>query len=154
MKIRRNISSIPQRTADGTWSSIIKLITSPNSIDANQLEAARGVMTSLITDELYEEHPLALVGHSHRLVIYLFYGHDSIENGDSIDPLSWNPTAKDWKLYVPCDESNFDWAQKILSKKAPRLILHGLDEKSEEESDSEKSFANSETIKIDWEAIL
>lgn len=153
MKIRRNISSIPQRPADGTWSSIIKLITDKDSIDVDQLEAARGVMTSLITDEIYNDYALTLFGNGHRLVIYLFYGQDSIENGDSIDPLTWNPTAKNWILYVPCDECNFDWAQKILTKKAPRLKLHALDDRPGDEPYSEKSSANAETLKIDWEAI-
>jgi hypothetical protein len=152
MKIRRDISSIPQRSADGTWDSIIKLITGPESIDGEQLEAARGVITSLITDELYEKHPFTLVGGSHRLVIYLFYRQNSIENGDNIDALTWNPTEKNWILYVPCDDGNFDWAQKILIKKAPRLKLHALNEMPGEESDSEKKSTNAETLKIDWGA--
>lgn len=153
MKIKREISSIPQRSADATWSAIIKLITDKDSIDVDQLEAARGVMTSLITDELYEDHPLTLIGNGHRLVIYLLYRHESIESGDNIDRLKWNPTAKDWKLYVPCDKGNFDWAQKILTKKAPRLKLHALDEKPGDDSDSDKRSANAGTIEIDWEAI-
>lgn len=153
MKIKREISSIPQRSADATWSSFIDLVTDKDSLDVDQLEVTRGVLTSLITDELYEDHALTLVGNGHRLVVYLLYRQDSIENGDSIDPLTWNPTAKDWTLYVPCDEDNFDWAQKILAKKAPRLKLHTLDEKPGDESDSDNSSAKAETIKIDWEAI-
>ncbi len=153
MKIRRKISSIPQRSADETWNLIIDLITGPGSIDTKQLEDARGVMTSLITDELYDDEPIIIVGHSHRLVIYLLYGLDSIESEDDIDSIDWNPTSDDWTIYVPCDEGNIDWVKKSFKQNTSRFIAHKIGESLEKETDSKNNSKNSESLKIDWEAI-
>jgi len=61
MRIRRDVSSIPFRSAGETWQKIIDLVTGPGSVDLQQLRDARGVMGSIITDE----HP-AERAHSDR----------------------------------------------------------------------------------------
>src|SRR4051812_29315215 len=51
MRIRRDISSIPERSASETWDRIVDLVTGLGSKDIQQLKAAGGVMGSIITDE-------------------------------------------------------------------------------------------------------
>ena len=51
MRVRRDISSIPYRSAGETWQLIIDLVTGKGSKDVQQLKNAAGVMGSIITDE-------------------------------------------------------------------------------------------------------
>jgi hypothetical protein len=46
MKVRREIASIPVRSAAETWAAITKLITGERSIDADSLKAAASVMVA------------------------------------------------------------------------------------------------------------
>jgi len=55
MRVRRDISSIPFRSAGETWQSIIDLVTGTGSKHVQQLKNAAGVIGSIITDE----HPAA-----------------------------------------------------------------------------------------------
>ncbi len=154
MKVRRDISSIPLRTAEATWQTIVDLITGADSVDAMQLQAATGVMASLITDDHYAQHPLTLVGLSHRLVLYCRYGQEALEAGEAVDDLTWNPTAGDWTLFVPCDLENLVWVRKALKGRAPRFVVHELGEESPEEM-SELRARSTEKVDlvIDWEKV-
>lgn len=148
MKVRRDISSIPLRTAEKTWKTICDLITANDSEDIAQLDAAASVMYSLIADEVFIEAPLTIIGVSHRLVIYLRYRADALEEGESVDVLEWNPTAGDWTMYVPCDDENFDWVKKTLAARAPRFVVHHKDEKPWEEN--KKATASNGALEINW----
>ncbi len=151
MKLRRNIAAVPLRTGSAAWSEVIALIARTDSIDTGQLTAAATVMATLLSEEQYAHHPLTLKGDGHRLVIYFSYGADALTQGDAIAPLDWNPTAKDWTLYVPCDEEDLAWVKESLAKRAPRLKVHGLGETLadlQEEDGSTKAAA----FTIDWSA--
>lgn len=154
MKVRRDISSIPLRTAEATWQTIIDLITGSGSIDVEQLNAATGVMASLITDEHYAEHPLTLVGHSHRLVVYCRYGLEALEAGETVDDLMWNPTSEDWMLFVPCDSDNLEWARKALKERAPRLVVRELgEEPSAQVSEPRAGATENVAFVVDWKEV-
>lgn len=148
MKVRRDISSIPLRSGEETWAEYKKLVTGPGSLDPGQFDAAATVMTSLITDEAFRDEPLTLSGVSHRLVVYLLHGHDALEAGAGIDKLTWNPTAGDWKLFVPCPEEQFDWAKKTLAARAPRFVVLKPGEKVKEEEETEATEA---ALGVNWE---
>lgn len=149
MKIRRDISSIPFRTAEQTWSAIRELITKRDSVDADQLEKAASVIHSLIADEFFDQNPITVTGDSHRLVIYLRYRGQAMEEGANIDALDWNPTAGDWKIYIPCPEENIAWVKKTLSSRAPRMVVHGLEEEPYKEG-AKKGQASSTELNINW----
>lgn len=149
MKIRRDISSIPFRTAEQTWSVIRELITKHDSIDADQLEKAASVMHSLIADECLDQHPITVTGGGHRLVIYLRYRGQATEEGANTDSLDWNPTAGDWKMYIPCTEENIEWVKKALSSRATRMVVHGLEEEPYKE-DAKKNQTSSAELNINW----
>jgi hypothetical protein len=148
VKVRRDIASIPLCSAEETWAEYKKLITGLGSVDAGQFDAAATVMTSLITDEAFQDEPLTLTGVSHRLVVYLLHGHDALEAGADIDKLAWNPTAGDWKLFVPCPEEQYDWAKKTLAARAPRFVVLKPGEKVKEE---EEIAAAEVPLGVNWE---
>jgi hypothetical protein len=148
VKVRRDIASIPLRSGEETWAEYRKLVTGAGSVDAGQFDAAATVMTSLITDEAFRDEPLTLSGVSHRLVVYLLHGHDALEAGANIDKLAWNPTAGDWKLFVPCPEEQLDWAKKTLAARAPRFVVLKPGEKVNEEQETAAAEA---ALGVNWE---
>ena len=115
MRVRRDISSIPLRSASETWQRIIDLVTSQGSKDTQQLKSAAGVMGSIITDEHPSVRAIMLEGVGPQLRIYLRYGMKALEEGTDVDALTWNPTAGDWTMHVPCDEENMEWVKKSLA---------------------------------------
>lgn len=149
MKIRRDVSSIPLRSAEETWDTIVDLVTGTETVDRDQLLAAKAVIASLIADELVAEHPFTWSGVGSRLVVYLRYGAEAIQEGGEVDGLSWNPTAGDWHLRIPCDAENLAWAREELHEKAPRVELHEPGE-SDEDSERASKTAAKGSLRIDW----
>lgn len=151
MRVRRDISSIPHRSASQTWQRIIDLITGADSLDTGQLTAASGVMGSIITDEHPSTRPIVIAGVGGQLRIYLQYGLKAVEEGDAVDALSWNPTAGDWTMRVPCDSDNITWVKASLAKRAPRIKVVDVEEEERaEESSNESAATTARAIIVDW----
>jgi hypothetical protein len=148
--VRRDISSIPQRTAGSTWQRAIDLITGPDSIDAGQLTAASGVMGSIITDEHPAAKPIVVEGVGAQLRIYLRYGMKAVEEGDADDALNWNPTAGDWTMHVPCDSDNLAWVKKSLAGSSPRIKAFDVEEEEAAGSDARSAAMQPGAIVVDW----
>lgn len=149
MKIRRDISSIPERSAAETWQRIIDLVTGSKSKDAQQLKAAAGVMGSIITDEHPAARPILLEGVGPQLRIYCSYGMDAIEQGTKVDSLNWNPTEGDWTMHVPCDAENIDWVKKSLAGTSPRIKVFDVKDEDRAEDEQQQASAKSEIV-VDW----
>ena len=148
MKVRREIASIPVRSAAETWAAITKLITGEGSIDADSLKAAASVMESLIADEHPATAPIVVKGGGPRLVIYLLYNEAAMEAGTSIDPLSWNPTAKaDWEMMAPSEPADVAWMNNTLKARAPRIAVHDA---ANPPDDEEKAAAADSALTINW----
>jgi hypothetical protein len=150
MKVRRNIASIPVRSARDTWRTIIELVTGSDSVDKQQLDAAASIMESLIADELPARVPITFKGRGMRVVAYCLYNEDAMEAGLAVDKLSTNPTAGDWCATAPCEAEDVDWMSKSLKSRASRLSVHDVDEKpaeADEQSQAEKG------LEIDWGAL-
>lgn len=151
MRVRRDVSSIPQRSAQETWQQIIALVTGPDSRDKDQLTAASGVMASIITDEHPAANPILLHGVGAQLRVYCRYAMKAVEEGDAVDALNWNPTAGDWTMRVPCDGDNLPWVTSSLANSSPRIrpydMAKGIDEDGDEADASAKN-----TFVIDWNA--
>src|SRR5258708_32736345 len=110
MKVRREIASIPVRTAGETWQAIVDLITGKNSVDASTLKAAASVMESLIVDEHPATSPIVVKGEGPRLVIYHLCNEAAMEAGSEIDRLTWNPTGGPaWQMTAPSEAADVDW---------------------------------------------
>lgn len=149
MRVRRDISSIPHRSASETWQCIIDLVTGPGSKDAQQLRSAAGAMGSIITDEHPARRAIMLEGMGPQLRIYLRYGMKAVEADGKVDSLTWNPTAGEWTMHVPCDDENMEWAKKSLAA-CTRIKVFDVAEADRAEDEEESSVARSGTIVVDW----
>ena len=152
MRIRRDVSSIPLRSAGETWQRIIELVTGPGSKEVQQLKNAAGVMGSLITDEHQSKRAIMLEGVGPQLLIYCRFGMKAVEEGAKVDTLTWNPTAGDWTMYVPCDADNMAWVKESLAKTSPRLRVFDVDEADRsEEEESAVAAKSSKGLVVDWD---
>jgi hypothetical protein len=150
MRVRRDISSIPLRSASDTWQGIIDLVTGPGSKDAEQLRQAAGVMGSIITDEHPASRAIMIEGAGPQLRIYLRYGMKALEEGTKVDALTWNPTDGDWTMYVPCDEGNIEWVKKSLAA-CTRVRVFDVAETDRAEDEEDASVTRAESgIVVDW----
>ena len=148
MRVRRDISSVPVQTATDTWKKITELITGKDTKDASQLTAATGVMGSIITDEHPSRRAIIVQGVGPQLRIYCRYGMKAVDEGGEVDPLTWNPTAGDWTMHVPCDKQDLDWIKQSLADTSPRIKAFDVEE---EERDKENTAAKGEPLlTIDW----
>jgi hypothetical protein len=150
MRVRRDISSIPLRSASDTWERIIELVTGSGSKDVGQLKRASGVMGSIITDEHPGSRAIMLEGAGPQLSIYLRYGMRALEEGAEVDSLTWNPTDGDWTMHVPCDEENIEWVKKSLAA-CTRIKIFDVAEADRAEEEEKPSVAKAESsIIVDW----
>jgi hypothetical protein len=151
MKVRRDISSIPHRSASETWQRITDLITGPGSTDVQQLKNAAGVMGSIITDEHPAQQAIIVEGVGPQLRIYCRYGLKAVEEGDDADPLNWNPTRGVWTMQVPCDAENIPWVKASLSKTSPQIKVFDVDEADRADEAHAKSAVAPKDIVVDWD---
>ena len=150
MKIRRDIASVPARSARDTWRAIVDLVTGSDTVDHDQLEAAASIMESVIADEQPASVPIVFKGAGPRVVVYCLYDEDAMEAGHDIDPLSTNPTAGDWRATAPCESDDVDWMNRSLKERAPRILVHAADEAPPDGDETEEAAAN---FQIDWGAL-
>lgn len=152
MKVRRDIASVPKRSASQTWAEITDLVTGPGSVDAGSLKAAASIMESLITDEHPGKVPITLKGVGNRLVIYLAFNEDAMEADSGVAKLTWNPTAGSWSMTAPCDPDDVAWMNKALKERAPRITVHDVNAPPADDEDNDDSAA-SQTLKVNWGAL-
>lgn len=153
MRVRRDINSIPVRSASDTWDKIVALITGSGSVDVDQLRKAGSTIGSMITDELPAERPFILEGCGPQLRIYCRFAFKALEADDAINSLTWNPTAGDWTLHVPCDAENLAWVQSALKASAPRIKAFDIAEGDRFEEDAGEALASKHSgneIVVDW----
>ena len=150
MKVRRDIASIPRRSAAETWREIVGLITGGDSVDAASLTAAASVMESLITDEHPAKVPIVVKGVGSRLVVYCLFGEDAMDADLEVDRLGWNPTAGEWAMTAPTDAADVPWMDKTLRERAPRISVHDVNVAP---ADEEAKGSSAQELKIDWGAL-
>jgi hypothetical protein len=150
MKVRRDVKSIPVRSAAETWTAFVELVTGPGTKYREELDAVGGIINSLIVDEHPAKAPFIMSGVGPRLVVYCSFASDAMTGDENLDDLSWNPTAGEWQLLVPCDEENLSWVRSALAKKSARV--HAYDVDSPEEIDDAQESAEDAGLEIDWTA--
>lgn len=149
MKVRRDIASIPKRSAAETWRVIVDLITGAGSVDAETLTAASSVMESLIADECPAGVPIVVKGAGSRLVIYCRFGEEALEAGTDVDKLNWNPTAGNWAMTAPAESGDVAWMNNALKDRAPRIRIHDMETGLEDDEPAPPAQA----LKINWGAL-
>jgi hypothetical protein len=151
MRVRRDVSAIPFRSGSETWKVIIDLVTGRGSTDVRQLEDAAGVMGSIIADEHLADCAIVLEGVGPQLRIYCRYGMMAVEEGAKLDGLTWNPTAGDWTMHVPCDAENMAWVKASLARTSARITVFDVAEGGWADDDSAELVAkDSKNIVVDW----
>ena len=150
MRVRRDVSAIPLRSAGETWETIINLVSELDSRDIHQLRNAAGVMGSIITDEHPAVRAMMIEGVGPQLRIYCRYGMKAVEEGDAVDSLTWNPTAGDWTMHVPCDAENIEWVKASLSKSSPRVKVFDVAEADRAEEKDDGGAAKGSRVVVDW----
>ena len=150
MRVRRDVRSIPFRSASETWQRIIELVTGPGSKHVQQLQDASGVMGSIITDEHPASRAIMIEGVGAQLRVYCRYGMKAIEEGGKVDSLTWNPTAGDWTMHVPCDSENIDWVRKSLLQKSPRIKVFDVAETDRAEDEESGAAVRGSEVVVDW----
>ncbi len=151
MMVRRDISSIPFRSASETWQSIIDLVTARRARKTlSSSKEPRELWAPIITDEHPASRAIMLEGVGARLRVYCRYGLKALEEGGKVDSLTWNPTAGDWTMHVPCDEENIVWVRKSLAG-SPRIKIFDVAETDRAEDEEKTSAAKAESsIVVDW----
>jgi hypothetical protein len=148
MKVKREIASVPVRSAGETWTAIVGLISGPDTPDAATLKAAASIMESLIAAEHPATVPITVKGNGDRLVIYCRYNEDAIELGTNIDKLTWNPTGGNgWKITAPTEAGDVTWMNETLKSRAPRISVHDV---ASPPDDEETTKAVADKLSIDW----
>ena len=150
MRVRRDVSSIPFQSASETWQRIIELVTGTASKDIEQLKSAAGVMGSIITDEHPASRAIMLEGVGPQLRIYCRYGMKAVEEGGKVDSLTWNPTAGDWTMHVPCDDENIEWVKESLSACSPRIKVFDVAETDRAEEETAPAAKGAGGVVVDW----
>ncbi|MDT3683698.1 MAG: hypothetical protein RO009_01480 [Pseudorhodoplanes sp.] len=151
MKVRRDIASIPVRTAAETWQAIIDLITGTGSVDAATLAAAASVMQSLIADEHPATCPIVVKGSGPRLVVYCLYNEAAMEAGKDVAALTWNPTGGNgWSVTAPSDTDDVTWMNNTLTTRAPRISVHDVASPPHDEDERAESAAQAQPLAINW----
>ena len=151
MSVRLYVISSPHRSAGETWQRIIDLATGRGSKDVQQLEDAVGVMGSIITDEHPASRAIMIEGVGPQLRIYCRYGMKAVEEGSKVDSLTWNPTAGDWTMHIPCDAENIDWVKESLAKTSPRIKVFDVEETDRADEDRQEPAAKSDrNLVVDW----
>jgi hypothetical protein len=149
MKVRRDVASIPLRSASETWRVIIELVTNSDSVDKEQLDSAASIMESLIADEMPASVPITFKGSGVRVVVYCLYNENAMAQGLDIDKLHINPTAGDWNATAPCEAEDVDWMNKNLKSRAPRIAVHDVDVKPADTDEQQPA----KGLEIDWGAL-
>jgi len=152
MKVRREIASIPVRSAGETWQAILDLITGSGSVDVDTLKAAASVMESLIADEHPATVSIVVKGQGPRLVIYCLYNEAAMEAGKDIDGINWNPTGgSTWKMTAPSEADDVGWMNDALKSRAPRVTVHNVaSPPADDEDESASASTDASALKIDW----
>jgi hypothetical protein len=148
MKVKREIASVPVRSAGETWAAIVALISGADTPDAATLKAAASIMESLIADEHPATVPIVVKGNGDRLVIYCRYNEDAIELGTSIDKLTWKPSGgSGWRITAPTEAGDVAWMNDALKSRAPRISVHDV---ASPPADEEATKAAADGLAIDW----
>ena len=154
MRVRRNIASVPVRSAKDTWRAIVDLVTGDDAIDRHQLDAAASIMESLIADELPATTPIVFKGSGPRVLIYCLYNEDAMEAGIDIDSLSVNPTAGDWRATAPSEDDDVEWMNDALKARAPRISVHAADQPPADDDETGDAEQTGKALEIDWGALI
>jgi len=108
-------------------------------------------MASIVTDEHPAGRAIMIEGVGAQLRVYCRYGMKAVEEGSAVNSLTWNPTAGDWTMHVPCDADNMAWVKESLSKTSPRIKVFDVAEADRAEEEQQETAAKTgSNVVVDW----
>jgi hypothetical protein len=133
-----------------TWKAISALLASDStSGPAHELASVAGIASSLITREAMTT-PLVVYGSGPRVRIYCLYNEDAIEGDDANEaPLSFDATAGDWKISLPCPADDLEWVQNSLKAKSTRISARDMTAPVEDEDDTGERQASGSSVDLE-----
>src|SRR5262249_37507346 len=93
--------------------------------------------------------PIVVDGVGPQLRIYCRYGLKAVNEGGTVDALTWNPTAGNWNMHVPCDDENLSWVTAAL-KAAPRIHVFDVGADYDEGDEARGTTGTDAAIVVDW----
>jgi hypothetical protein len=126
--VARRIIATPVRSASEAWVVIVRLLApQPGSEAYKELLAVGGIACSLITDETFKDAPAVVYGSGPRVRIYCLYDDEACsgENASEV-PLTFDATAGDWQMSLPCQADDLDWVQEALKKQSTRVTARDM----------------------------
>ena len=150
MRVRRDMSSIPHRSAGETWQRIIDLVTGRGSEDVQQLKDAAGVMGSIITDEHPASRSIMVEGVGPQLRIYCRYGMKAVEEGSAVDPSPGIPRrGLDDARALRCRE--YGLGEGVSVGDIAAIKVFDVDEADRAEEEQQEAAAKSgKDLMVDW----
>jgi hypothetical protein len=150
--IARRIIAIPERSAREAWEVIVDILApQTDSTARKELTAIAGIACSLIADEAMKAAPVVVYGSGPRVRMYCLYNDDAVTGEDAKeDALTFNATADDWHISLPCPAEDLSWVQSSLKKLSSRVTARDMTA-SDVDGDNENELIN-KTIAVDKEA--
>lgn len=148
--VARRVRSTPIRTGVETWQFVVDLVASKSDDARRELLAVEGVAACLIVDEVPKEAPIVVAGSGPRLRVYCLYDDEAI-GGESAseESLSWDPTEKDWQVFLPVSREEMSWVSASLKKLGSRVVAYDRDA---DERAGESSAERGAEFRVDVEA--
>jgi hypothetical protein len=97
---------------------------------------------------------IVLYGTGPRVRVYCLYNDDAIDGDDADEmALSFDPTAGDWQMSLPCPSEDLSWVQDALKAKSRRITARDMDTAFDNE-EREASKNNAVETVVDLEAFF
>jgi len=78
------------------------------------------------------------------------YNEDAIEGDDANESaLSFDATAGDWKLSLPCPADDLTWVQNSLKSKSTRISARDMTTQVEDESDNDAPESSGSNVDLE-----
>lgn len=125
----RTFRSGPQRDSSQTWTAIVDLLTRGNNgTNRTELLSVAGIAASVITERGPKDSAIIVTCDGPRTRIYCLYDEDAMDGADANeDALGFDPLNGDWRLSLPCPETDLGWVNSELKKYSPRITARDGD---------------------------
>jgi hypothetical protein len=150
--VSRTIVSNPERTSVETWAKITEIICAQSTDAKVEFAKVSNITASLLSEEFMKDYSMIMKGAGSQLRVYCLYGEDAVTSEDaSEDALSWDITAKDWKVFLPCSKEELSWYEKALSGLSDKFKVYDLSDGLNKDEYYSNANTNAE-FKVDEEA--
>jgi hypothetical protein len=126
--VARRIIATPVRSASDAWAVIVGLLAPQSGSEAYQeLLAVGGIACSLITDETLRDVPAVVYGSGPRVRLYCLYDDEACTGENASEAsLTFDATAGEWQMSLPCHADDLVWVQEALKKRSTHVSARDM----------------------------